>query len=416
MQVAFVVGNFPELSETFILDQIIGLIERGHEVVVFGRAPTRGVPVQSTVAAYGLPALARHWPRGPAGIVETAARSLRLLSRAPTQTLRSLGRSLNVLEHGTLAATGKLWSYAAKALQEPTRFDVIVAHFGTNGLIAQRLRDVDALRGPLVTVFHGHDLSKKVRKEGPRLYRRLFERGELMLPVSDYFRARLIELGCPAERIAVQHMGVDSSRFAYHERLLCEAEPVRLISVCRLVEKKGIEFGLRAVAAAAARSERAFEWHIVGEGPLRVRLTALAKSLGIEQRVRFYGARTRDDVAELLRTAHVFFAPSVTSKDGDQEGIPVSIMEAAASGLPVLSTLHSGIAELVEDRVSGYLVPEWDVTALAERLLALVSQPALWGRMGERGREAVRARFEVDSLNSQLEERLESVASCASHG
>jgi len=172
-----------------------------------------------------------------------------------------------------------------------------------------------------------------------------------------------------------------------------------------LVEKKGIEIALRAVAQAATRGLDV-EYRIVGDGPLRAPLEKLTDELGIRQRVVFDGWRGHDEVADRLRRAHVMLAPSVTSEDGDQEGIPVVLMEAMAAGLLVLSTLHSGIPELVPHP---YLVVERDVDALAARLEWLVRHPARWPAIGDELRAKVLADFNLDRLNDQLVELLESL-------
>jgi len=409
MRIAFVVGSFPQLSETFILDQITGLLDLGHEIVIFGRSPENDGAPHPVVREYQLLNRARYWSRGWHTPCDVAARTARLLATQPARTMRVMARCISFIEAGEPAARAKLWSYASQVMEEPAAFDVVLAHFGTNGLIAQMLRDVGALSGPLVTVFHGHDLSKQLKKQGPRLYDRLFAHGELMLPVSEFFAQRLVALGCPAERIQVHHMGVDTSRFPLRTCGVRGDEPVQMISVCRLVEKKGIEFGMRAVAEAVQGCSIPFEWDIVGDGPLRGRLERLSAELGLSGRVRFHGAMTREHIQARLNAAQLFFAPSITSKDGDQEGIPVAIMEAAARGMPVLSTRHSGITELVHDGKNGYLADELNVSEMAQKLTTLLHEPQRWSDMGRAGRSVVERDFDLAALNLTLQTRLRSV-------
>jgi colanic acid/amylovoran biosynthesis glycosyltransferase len=415
MRVAFVVGSFPALSETFVLDQVTGLIDRGHDVVIFGRAPATGAAFPATLQSYQLSDRTERLPSSRREHLGMAGRTARLLVSAPRTSLSVLTRSCNVIEYGRLAASGKLWSYASKFLEGPRHFEVVLAHFGTNGLLAQRLREVGALHGPLVTVFHGNDLSSELRTRGAGVYQPLFDHGELMLPVSEYFRERLLTLGCRPERTLVQHMGVNIDQFQ-----LCQAATdrsnarVRIVSVCRLVEKKGIAFGLQALANALARSKVAIEWLIVGDGPLRAHLGDVAAQLGLAHAVRWCGARSRVEVKELLAGADIFLAPSVTARDGDEEGIPVAIMEAAASGLPIVSTLHAGIPELVRHGTSGYLAPEWDAPAMADHILDLAANPAKRKTMGQAGRKVVAEHYNLHALNDQLESILRGVVE-ASH-
>jgi len=146
---------------------------------------------------------------------------------------------------------------------------------------------------------------------------------------------------------------------------------------------------------------------IVGDGPLRPALDSLVAELGMHNAVRIIGARSHDEVARVMGAAHLFAAPSVTASDGDMEGIPVALMEAMASGLPVVATRHSGIPELVEDRVSGVLVPERDTAALASALQWFVDHPERWSAMALAAHAMVERNYNVERLNDELVTLLE---------
>jgi colanic acid/amylovoran biosynthesis glycosyltransferase len=286
-------------------------------------------------------------------------------------------------------------------------FDVIVCHFGPVGRDLQEVRDAGVTTRPMVTFFHGYDVSRTIAERGSGFYRRLFEAGDQLLPISDYWRRKLIELGAPPERTLVHRMGVDCRKIAFRARSLAESEPVQILSVARLTEKKGLEFALRALARLPRA--QAFRYHLVGDGELRPALEREVDELGLRERVTFHGWKTQGEIAKLLERSHLLLQPSVTASDGDQEGIPVVLMEAMAAGLPVLSTLHTGIPELVDDGASGYLVPERDVAALAERLSDLIAHPERWPEFGRHGRSRVETHFDVNVLNDQLAERLRSL-------
>jgi colanic acid/amylovoran biosynthesis glycosyltransferase len=174
-----------------------------------------------------------------------------------------------------------------------------------------------------------------------------------------------------------------------------------LLTVGRLVEKKGIEFGLRAVARLIQEYPK-LDYTIIGEGPERDSLTTLVRELGIGNHVNFVGAKTRETVAAMMRNAHILLAPSVSARSGDEEGIPLVLMEALASGLPVVSTAHAGIPELVTHGVSGLLAPERDPEALAEHVKFLITHEGERRSMAVAGRRAVENGFDVDKLNAQL--------------
>jgi colanic acid/amylovoran biosynthesis glycosyltransferase len=212
---------------------------------------------------------------------------------------------------------------------------------------------------------------------------------------------RLLEAGCDRSKVVVLHSGIDCARFQYIERHHRKGEAMRIVTIGRLTEKKGIAFAIQAVAQVIA-SGRNLSYTIVGEGPLRAELLRLVEELDLSKHVQLLGWRTRDQVVDLIEAAHVLLAPSVTAADGDEEGIPNSVKEAMASGMQVVSTNHGGIPELVEDGVSGYLVPQRDVEAIADRLRQLIDHPQAWANMGQAARKRVMAEFDIDKLNDEL--------------
>ncbi|MEY2410548.1 MAG: colanic acid/amylovoran biosynthesis glycosyltransferase [Verrucomicrobiota bacterium] len=401
MKIAFVVTHFPALSETFVLNQITGLIDRGHDVEIHADRAGDDSKVHPDVHAYGLLAKTRYAARMPGNSLMRLASAARIAARHLVTSPRVVGRALNVFRFGSDASSLKLLHRIVPFLPECPQYDVIHAHFGQEGLRALALRELGVLRGPLLTTFHGSDMSSYLRKHGQHVYDDLFQKGDLFLPISARWQAALVRMGCDAGRIIIHHMGIDVGRFQFRPRRLNAGERPRLLSIARLVEKKGIEFAIRATAKL---SHLDFQYDIVGDGPLRRSLEQLIDSLGVAERVRMVGWKEQSEVLKLLDQAHVLIAPSVTGRDGDQEGIPVAMMEAMAMGLPVLSTQHSGIPELVEDGVSGFLVPERDVPALAHRLETLLKYPERWPVMGEAGRRRVEAGFNIGRLNDELVE------------
>ncbi|MGV2831203.1 glycosyltransferase [Myxosarcina sp. GI1(2024)] len=205
------------------------------------------------------------------------------------------------------------------------------------------------------------------------------------------------------KKIIVHHMGINCDDFAFIPREPTADSSTKLVSVCRLVEKKGIEYAIRAVAKLA-RSRRNIEYNIVGDGELKPKLQELITELNIGDRIKLLGWKQKTEVIDLLNNSDLLLAPSVTARNGDREGIPVALMEAMAMGLPVISTLHSGIPELVEHGVSGFLVPERDSDAIAEKLEYFLEHPEVWTEMGKAGREIVTQNYNIDKLNNRLVE------------
>ena len=273
---------------------------------------------------------------------------------------------------------------------------------------ALRLRRLGALDGALVVAFRGADTTKYVARRGPRVYARTFRETRLLLPVCEFLARRIVQLGAPAERVVVHRTGIDLRRWPYRERHPAVPGSLRLVSVGRLVEKKGIAQVLAALRLLVDRGVRA-EYRVFGDGPLRERLSALAADLGIADRVTVRGAARPGAVREGLAAADVLVAASVTAADGDEEGIPNVLKEAMASGMPVVGTRHAGIPELVEDGVSGWLVPERDEAALAAALARLAAEPERWAAMGRAGRAKVEREYDIDRLNDRFADMLQTL-------
>ncbi|MEY2483624.1 MAG: hypothetical protein QOK24_2152 [Verrucomicrobiota bacterium] len=275
------------------------------------------------------------------------------------------------------------------------------AHFGTDGLLVLPL--TRALGVPLITSLRGYDVTRSDRAlfGSGRLSwmryalgkRRLQCDGGLFLAVSDALRKKAIARGYPEARTRTHYNGVDLDRFRPNET---PTEPGLILHVGRLVEKKGTKVLIDALARIAGA-----KLAIIGDGPLRKTLERQARELG--ERVRFLGELPADDVARWMRRASVLAAPSLTAVDGDAEGLPNVVVEAAASGLPVVGTRHSGIPEAVEDGITGFLVPEGDAEALAARLAEVLTSESLRRDMGAAARRLAERKFSRQMLTERLE-------------
>lgn len=398
LRIAYLLGGFPRASETFIARQIGGIVARGHHVDIL--ATGDGVAAGATDEVERLRLLVRRIdpPRDRLlRFLRVALLTLRYGWRIPGVVLRSL----NVARYGKSAASLELLHAALVLTKLGTRrYDIIHAQFGTFGPLAVRLVETGALRGNVVASFRGYDASLHLRAH-PRAYNELFAGGRLFLPVSAALANRIIAAGADPARVRVHHSGIDCSGLPWRERARAGDEPTRVVTIGRFVEKKGIAYGIQAVARARAAG-RALAYTIVGEGPLRADLERLVAELGIGEHVRIVDWQSHADLVALLDRQHLLIAPSVTAADGDQEGIPNVLKEAMAMGLPVIGTRHAGIPELIEDGVSGHLVAERDAAALAERLIDLVDHPERWAALGRRGRERVCVEFDIQTQSDVL--------------
>ncbi|RAH34464.1 glycosyltransferase [Pantoea agglomerans] len=368
MKLTFFTMRFPVASETFVLNQVTHFIDAGYEVEIISVFPGDLVNRHAAFDEYGLAAKTHYLlPEEKISIVDKLNQRIKLV--LPKVTKPSLLRSLNVRRYGAQSSKLLLPSIVANAKQTFTA-DVFLVHFGYAGALANKLRELGVLKGKQATVFHGADISRRHILEEHKLdYVNLFRQSELMLPISILWKNKLIEMGCPPEKIHVTRMGIEPEKFNFQPRQAFQT-PLRIVSVARLTEKKGLDVAVKASAILKQRGGQ-FQYTIIGNGDQDEMMRDFIAREGMEDCVSMPGFKPQEEIRRALSEADIFLLPSKTAADGDMEGIPVALMEAMAVGLPVVSTFHSGIPELIENNVSGWLVEEDDPEALAETLLKL---------------------------------------------
>ena len=413
LKIAFFVAEFPVLSETFIRRQIDNLNRRGHSVTVIagiestgGKNQLLGVSqkysmkviyrVRGSVFRRVLSVMRFSW-----SFVKTSGAISRLISfsgairRNGSQTLSDIA---NIFD-GHLSPP-HLGSY-----------DAVIAHFGPAGVRAMRLVEAGLLSGPIATVFHGYDMSATALLNRYALsYQDLFRNTQLMLPISQLWRDQLIKWGAVDTKTRILHMGVDLSEIAMKDPTSPLHTPLRVISVARFTEKKGLRYAIEGIIACEGR----IRYSIIGSGPLDDELRALASGADDDKEIIFLGSKSHEDVLLELDGSDVFLLPSVTSSDGDMEGIPVALMEAMAKGILVVATHHSGIPELIENNVSGFLVPERNSEAITVSIQNILAGAMSVETLRMNARHKITIDFNSDLLNDELEEICRDLAQTAS--
>lgn len=284
------------------------------------------------------------------------------------------------------------------------KVELIHAHYGTMGL--NILPAAKKMELPLITTFHGNDASKMLKK---RAYRKslkyLFDyENSYIIAVSNKMKDRLIELGAKKERIQSHYIGTDLSRFKFEERVdvrqkLLTKEKIIFLQISNFVEKKGHLDTIKAFKIVSLKFPNLL-LKLGGDGQTRNECEDLVKSLELEDQVQFLGRVNPNKVYGLMKTADYFIHNSVTGDDGSEEGIPTVIMEAMATGLPVLTTCHAGIPELVIDEKTGFLSREkniQDYVTNFEKALHIDSR-----EIGRRAYEHVKKNFNLNLQNKKL--------------
>ncbi|MEO1455307.1 MAG: glycosyltransferase [Pseudomonadota bacterium] len=372
MKICFSVSTFLSRSQTFVTTQVLYAVRAGHEVSVACKEVATDVSLSAKDQALIDQVRVIQWPPAPPPLVR----------HLPTAMADRVIASRN-------ARCWRRWIDA----------DVVVAHFGYQGARIARAQAGWADRPPLITIYHGRDVSVEFKRNGMAKYRQLFADGDLHLTVNRCFGDLLVKAGAPADRVETLHLGVPVERYRFAPKPI--GTPLRLLSVCRLVEKKGLDVAIEALALLRER-QPALEWwyEIGGDGPEGAALRALVAERGLEDRVRFLGPLTHGETLERIARSDALLAPSVTAKDGDQEGIPVTLMEAMALGTVVCTTRHSGIPELVEDGVSGLLAEERDVAGLYKNVASLANGAINASVLAPNARQKVKEVFEISRQNS----------------
>jgi colanic acid/amylovoran biosynthesis glycosyltransferase len=236
---------------------------------------------------------------------------------------------------------------------------------------------------------------------GESVYKDLFEEGDVFICNTNFTKERLIELGCDEKKIIILPVGLRIGRFKFSERRVQEKEPIKILTVARLVEEKGHRYAIEAISKLI-KKDMDLQYIIAGDGPLRRELDNLVSKLGMGRHVKFLGAVDQNEVLDLYQQAHIFILPCVIGRNGGTEGQGLVLQEAQAVGLPIISTSIGGIPEGVLDGKSGFLVPEGDVDALFRKLEYLIQRPELWPEMGRCGRKFVEVKYDIKMLNSKL--------------
>lgn len=280
--------------------------------------------------------------------------------------------------------------------------DLMHVYFGHTGV--HLLPFLQRWPRPAVVSFHGMDVQPRADQPGyAAALESLLHAVPLVLARSRSLMDRLEALGCPAGKIRLNRTGIPLDKFPFHARTAPAHGAWHLVQACRLIEKKGLPVTLEAFAAFAARHPSA-RLTIAGDGPLRAALAKQAAALGVADRVRFAGFLDEGALRALFHEAHIFLHPSQITADHNQEGVPNAMLEAMATGLPVVATRHGGIPEAVDHGRTGLLAAERDAAELLDHLLALTGSPDRWAAMGRDASASVRREFDQRASIRRLED------------
>ena len=396
MRVAYIVSRFPHVTETFVVRELNGVDAAADvELELFSLFPTTDGTLHPAARGW-VARLRRGSARGalrgsawwlcrrPGALLGSVAIVGRAFAHKPARLARALVTVAVASDH-------------ARAMRELS-VEHVHAHFANYPALAAWT--VARLAGPAYSfTAHAHDIFRD-----QSFLRRLIADARFVVTISDFNREFLARYNPAATPVHVVHCGVDPAVWSVRLRALPAHGPVRALCVASLEEKKGHSVLLRALAGDASGCLERVELDLVGPGALRAELEALARGLGLADRVRFHGALAEPDVAALLDRADLFVLPSIVARSGFMEGIPVALMEALATGVPVVATRLSGVPELVRDGETGLLAEPGDSASLRAALERALGDPDGARRRAAAGRALVEHEFDAGASAARMAE------------
>ncbi len=408
LKVAYIMSRFPKLTETFILYEMLAMKKEGVQIEVYPLLKEQtDVMHPEAIPFVG----AAHFQ--PFLSLSIIRANLHFLTRKPRVYLGTLWTLLRANWGSVRFFIGVLGIFPKSVLfayqMQAEKINHVHAHFASHpaaaGFIIHRLSGIS-----YSFTAHGSDLHRD-----RHMLREKVAEAAFVVAISDYNKEMIISecQGAYRDKVKVIHCGVDTDVFRFrsgetrHEK---EGKPFMILCVGTLHEVKGQSY---LIEACSKLSENGidFECHFVGDGPDKATLVELAVQAGISKKIRFHGSQKQERIAQLLQDADVLAAPSVPTRDGRREGIPVVLIEAMSSGVPIIASNISGIPELVLNEDTGLLVPPRDADALAKALERYYRDPVMRKHLGHSGRENVIGEFDLYKNAAKLAQqiRMESV-------
>ena len=386
-RIVYITDRFPGIYQTFVETEIRELIRQGIHIRIFVRA------------GGNVPRIPEDLDDVTTTLPERRGRIrafLRILVNYPSRTLGALGWSLGVLRHEREAL--RALADAAFIAPEIQELDHVHAQFA-HGSASVALALGRLTRRPFSFTAHAYDI---LVAGNPRVMGQKIAEARFVVAVSEFTRELMASWARPDDnrKLVVVRNGIDLTAFSYDESPRTRSGPPLVLTICRLVEKKGVDTAVRACAVLAERGVH-HQWEVIGDGPRRAELERLATELGVGDRVRFSGFEGPAEIRASLKAATAFALPCRVAPNGDHDVLPVAIVEALAAGVPVVTTPIGGIPEVAIHERSALIVPSEDPDALADAVARVLTDEPLRRRLIQGGL-AVAAGFDKARTAARL--------------
>lgn len=405
MQIIFFIRQFPTLSETFVINQVIDIKKRGHEVFIMAEELTDGEAIHRSVLENGLLGHCYSEPI-PRNYFKRYLKLFLLLTRKrKSEEIKFLIRSLNFFRYGRSSFNLKNFYRLYPVLQiNHKAADVVIAHFGSEGVFATNLMAMGLFgRARLITAFHGIDVhpSKKINAA---FYKKLFSTASLVTANTCFTKQQLLKLNCPENKIRILHEGLDTQYFRRRrEEKLSGRQKTTIAFVGRLVDFKGADKIVPVVKLLKRRIDDDFRMLVIGGGPLMSSIQKAVVDNNLGNTVVVKGRLIQSDIIRELSRSHIFLYPGRRDKNGREENQGLVLQEAQALELPVVCSDIGGMPEGIIDGQTGFLLEENDLEGFVEKLEYLIKNPETARAMGKEGRQFVINKFDTKVLGDKLE-------------
>lgn len=387
-KIAFFVDSFPSISETFIVNQIIGLLDAGHQVCIYAQTKATTNIVHPVINEYKLLDKTIFLEDFPKDRLKKVGILLKGFLNQPLFVGKWIFLFLNNKKNWTLSV------YSLLPFLKCPQYDVVHAHFGNVGNYLAQLRNAGMFKNAkFVATFHGYDMMVK-----PIVYTKLFNSDVTITVNSEYSKNQIIKLGCPISKIDILPVGLDTT---YFQRKNFQHQIFTLLFVGRLISLKGPNLFINICKELADRYKMNFKAVMIGEGELKQQLELQIESLKLTSIIELAGAKTQNQIRQYMHRANLFVLPGITD-NGRAEAQGLVIQEAQSMQLPVLVSDAGGMQEGMQDGITGFVIKEGDIKGFADKIIFLVQDQQLRRRMGEKGSIYVESFFDTRLLTEKL--------------
>ena len=394
MKIAIITGLFPKTSETFILNQIIGLIDLGHTVDVYAFRNTYNEIIHPEIKKYKITDKVTYF-NIPENRIKRLLKCLTIILKYSLMHYQKIIKCLNFKEHGGKYHAINNLFILSKFINK--QYDVIHCHFGPIANKTIFLKDIFS-NTKFITTFHGYDIRLGLEKGG-NIYKDLFRKADFIIAICRKMQEILTtKLGCAQNKVIYHPIGINIKKFINNTSAK-KNNLLTITTVGRLVKEKNISIALKSIHSLRQSTEIKFQYNVIGDGYLKEKITQTITKLKLNDIVIMHGALSQDKIIEKLKETDIFLLTSMA------EMLPNALLEAQAMRIPVVATDVGGVSEGMQENVSGYLISDFtDTNEIKNKLLELIGNKSLISTMGSQGRKFIDENYNLDKQNRYLVE------------